>query len=179
VKDLAFSKKHKVKMVDEYKQWLRDSQGVFMLSYAKMSMKDIDAFRARVRDAGGRAHVIKNTLLDLALERVGYSTEKPLEGTTLVGFAQEDVPALAKVFSDVTNKSEIFELKGGFLNGQVIRAKDVKSLAELPPLPVMRARLLGVIMAPASQLARTLAEPARQVAAVVKAYSEKEATPAA
>jgi large subunit ribosomal protein L10 len=51
----------------------------------------------------------------------------------------------------------------------------VKALAELPPLPVVRAQLLGTILAPASKLVRTLAEPARQVAAVLKAYADKDA----
>jgi large subunit ribosomal protein L10 len=54
-----------------------------------------------------------------------------------------------------------------------LNVAQVKSLASLPPLPVVRAQLLGVLQAPASKLVRTLAEPARQVAAVVKAYSEK------
>ena len=70
-------------------------------------------------------------------------------------------------------------MKGGYLDGQAISARQVKSLAELPPLPVMRAQLLGVISAPATKFVRTLAEPARSVAGVLKAYSEKEAAPAA
>ena len=54
-------------------------------------------------------------------------------------------------------------------------ADEIKMLADLPPLPVMRARILGILNAPASKLVRTLAEPARQIAAVVKAYSEQGA----
>ena len=57
--------------------------------------------------------------------------------------------------------------------GQLLDAAQVKSLAELPPLPVVRARLLGMLQAPAGQLVRTIAEPARSLAAVFRAYSEK------
>jgi len=64
-------------------------------------------------------------------------------------------------------------VKGGFLGKVIISETQVKALADLPPLPVMQATLLGVISAPATKLVRTLAEPARSMAAVVKAYSEK------
>ena len=66
-----------------------------------------------------------------------------LTGTTLMGFAFGDAPALAKVFSEATAKSEVFKLKGGFLDKRQISNADVKALADLPPLPVMRATLLG------------------------------------
>ena len=59
------------------------------------------------------------------------------------------------------------------MDEQALNVAQVKSLASLPPLPVVRAQLLGVLQAPAGKLVRTLAEPARPVAAVVKAYSER------
>ncbi len=164
-------------MVSQYTEWFNQSQAVFMLSFSKMSMKEIDALRAKAREAGGEAHVVKNRLVEMALRERGVSFDKPLEGTTLMGFAFQDVPALAKVFSDAA-KADAFEVKGGILGARAISAADVKALADMPPLPVVRAQLLGTLLAPASKLVRTLAEPARQVAAVVKAYSEKEAAPA-
>lgn len=174
---MAFSKKQKTEMISQYTEWFNQSQAVFMLSFSKMSMKEIDALRAKAREAGGEAHVVKNRLVEMALRERGVSFDKPLEGTTLMGFAFQDVPALAKVFSDAA-KADAFEVKGGVLGARAISAADVKALADMPPLPVVRAQLLGTLLAPASKLVRTLAEPARQVAAVVKAYSEKEAAPA-
>ncbi|NMC78477.1 MAG: 50S ribosomal protein L10 [Chloroflexi bacterium] len=171
---MAFTKQQKEAMVAKYEQWLRDSQAVFMTEYNRMGMKDIDALRAKAREAGGELHVVKNRLLLIALDRIGIQHDAELEQTTLVGFAFGEVPAMAKVFSEAA-KADIYELKGGFLNGRQIGARDITALAELPPLPVMQARLLGVLAAPATQLVRTLVEPARQVAAVIKAYSEKEA----
>ena len=58
------------------------------------------------------------------------------------------------------------------MGGKSLSPAQVKSLSEMPPLPVMRATLLGVLQAPASKLVRTLAEPARGLAAVIKAHSE-------
>lgn len=175
---MAFSKKHKREMIAQYTQWLKNSQAMFMLGYTRMSMKEIDALRAKVREAGGEAHVIKNTLLQIALHESGIQGDTELTGTTLVGFAFQDVPALAKVFNEAS-KAESFKLKGGFLDFRLISSDDIKALADMPPLPVMRARILGMLQAPASRLVRTFAEPARQMAAVVKAYSEKSAVPAA
>ncbi|MEA4909430.1 MAG: 50S ribosomal protein L10 [Anaerolineaceae bacterium] len=176
---MAFTKKKKTEMVAQYKQWLQDSQAAFILQYNHMAMKDIDGLRARVREVGGEAHVVKNTLLELALKDLGIQYGKTFTETTLIGFAFNEAPALAKVFSEASNKSEIFQIKGGFMDGREIKPGDVKALADLPPLPIMRARILGVINAPASQLVRTLAEPARSIAAVIKANSEKEAVPVA
>jgi len=176
---LAFTKQHKNKMVAQYVEWLRQSQGVFVLNYSKMTMKEIDTLRAKAREAGAELHVVKNTLMKLALDEVGIQDKAVFDGASLVGFAFSDIPALAKVLSDATAKSEIFAIKGGYLGNQPLSPAQVKALADLPPLPVMRAMLLGTISAPATKLVRTIAEPARGLAAVIKAYSEKGAAPAA
>lgn len=176
---MAFTKQQKNKMVAQYAEWLRQSQGVFVLNYSKMTMKDIDTLRAKAREAGAEVHVVKNTLMKLALDEVGIQDKTVFDGASLVGFAFSDAPALAKVLSDATAKSEIFAVKGGYLGNQPLSPAQIKALAELPPLPVMRAMLLGTISAPATKLVRTIAEPARGLAAVIKAYSEKSAAPAA
>ncbi|PKO15010.1 MAG: 50S ribosomal protein L10 [Chloroflexi bacterium HGW-Chloroflexi-10] len=172
---MAFTKKYKSKMMSQYEQWLEKSEAIFFISYEKMNMKDIDTLRAKVRETGGELHVVKNTLLTKAYQNKGIKSPVGLEGTTLAGIAFSDPPALAKVFKESTKKSEIFAVKGGYLGTRSLSAKEVDSLAELPPLPVMRAMLLGTISAPASKLVRTLAEPARGLAAVIKAHSEQPA----
>ena len=176
---MAFSKQQKNVMLNSYEQWLKQSQAVFVLEYQKMTMKEVDALRVKVRDAGGQLHVVKNTLMGIALDHV-ETHHKTLEGTSLMAFAVNDVPALAKVFLDVTKNSEVYKLKGGYMDGREITPDNLKSLAELPPLPVMRAKLLGLFQAPAGKLVRTLNEPARSLAFVFKAYSQPaEATPTA
>jgi len=73
--------------------------------------------------------------------------------------------------------ADAIKLKGGFLDKQTLSAAQVKALADLPPLPVVRAQLLGVLQAPAGKLVRTLARTCPSLASVLRAYSEK--TPAA
>lgn len=176
---MAFTKKQKTQMLSEYENWLEKSQAIFMVEYNKMTMKDVDALRKKVREIGCETHIVKNTLMQLAMKNAGYDDPQKVEGTLLVGFAYSDPPTLAKIFADASKNSEIFKLRGGFLEKQPLSMEQVKALADLPPLPVMRATLLGVLQAPASKLVRTLAEPARSLAAVVKAYSETGAPQAA
>ncbi len=174
---MAFTKSTKNEMMKQYSNWLQNSQAVYMLEYSKMSMPVIDSIRAKAREAGGEIHVVKNTLMMRVLDQESYEKEE-LTGTSLVGFAFNDAAAMAKVFSDLA-KDGTFTIKGGFLDKNQISAEQIKALASLPPLPVMRAKLLGTILAPASQLARVIAEPGRSVAAVVQAHVSKEETAAA
>ena len=172
---MAFSKKQKTIMVDQYGEWLDKSKGVFILSYAKMRMPAVNAARARLREADGQLNVVKNRLFMRVLEEKGYTADpKFWEGNNVVVFAFEDAPSVAKAIAEVVKGNEVFEVRGGYLDKENLTVKQVSSLASLPTLPVMRATLLGTLLAPASKLVRTLAEPARGLAAVIKANTEKQ-----
>jgi large subunit ribosomal protein L10 len=174
---LAFTKKEKTEMIEQYESWVTKSQAVFMLEYGNMGMKVIDDVRAKAREVGGEMHVVKNSLFSIVLDRLGWSGKEYLDKSTIIGFAFNDAPGMAKVMSDA-GKTDFFSVKGGLLASRVITAAEVKALADLPPLPVVRAQLLGVISAPASKLVRTINEPARGLASVIRAHSEKEGAPA-
>ena len=173
---MAISKEQKKAAIAQYKDWADRSRALIVTEYTGLSVKELDALRSKVREAGGEFHIVKNTLGKLALEESGYAAaEEYLQGSTAIAFAFEDGPSMAKVLTEFAKTSEFLKFKGGYLGQDPIDANLVKELADLPPLPVLRAMLLGVIMAPASKLARTLAEPGRMIAAVVKAYSDSEA----
>lgn len=169
---MAFTKKEKTQMMAQYKDWVNQSKAIFLVEYGKMTQKEIDGLRAKARDAGGELHVVKNTLFHNVLTELSIDMGALLENSTLVGFAFSDAPALAKIISDAA-KSDVYKVKGGLLGVHKMSPAQVKSLADLPPLPVMRAQLLGLLQAPASKLVRTIAEPGRSIAGVIKAYSEK------
>ena len=175
---MAISKQEKREVVENYVKWVDQSKALILTEYTGLDMKNMDALRSKVREAGGEFHIVKNTLGKVAFDQVGLEVpEKYLEGSTAIVFAFADAPATAKAITDMAKESEFIQVKGGYLDKQLVSANEIKALAELPPLPVMRAQLLGVIMAPASKLARTIAEPARQLASVFKAYSEKDNAP--
>jgi large subunit ribosomal protein L10 len=177
---LAITKKRKNELVDQYSDWLSRSKALVVTQYTGMPMKELDALRSKVRESGGEFHVLKNTLATLSFEKAGMKiADQTFEGSTAVAFAFQDAPALAKTMTDFAKTSEFLKIKAGFLEKQAINPEGVKALADLPPLPVMRAQLLGTLLAPASQLVRLLAEPGRQVAAVIKAkYEPAESTAA-
>jgi large subunit ribosomal protein L10 len=176
---LAFSKEQKEAIVEQYGQWIDNSKAVYYLTYNKMTMPAINDARAKLRESDSEMRVVKNRLFARVLEEKGYKFDpKTWEGNNVVVFAFEDAPAAAKALAEITKGSEVFAVTGGYLDKALLNAKQVKALADLPSLPVMRSMLLGTILAPASQLVRTLAEPARGLAAVIKANSEKQTSAA-
>ncbi len=176
---MAITKERKNALIDQYSEWLKQSKALVLTQYVGLTMKDIDNLRAKVRENGGEFHIVKNTLVQRAFEQNGYKIDQSqLEGSSAIVFAFSDAPATAKTIIDFAKSSEFLKVKGGFLEKQALTPEGVKALAELPPLPVVRAQLLGTLLAPASKLVRTLAEPGRMIAAVIKAYAEPEAAPA-
>ncbi len=176
---MAITKERKNEIVAEYTEWIKRSQALIITEYKGLPMGELDNIRSKIRENGGEFHVIKNTLGKIVFEQAGFKApDEIFEGSTAVGFAFEDAPAIAKMMTEYARTSEFLKIKGGFLGNQAMNASQVKALADLPPLPVMRARILGAIQAPAAQLARTLAEPGRSVAAVIKAFADREQAPA-
>jgi len=173
---LAISKERKSEVVAQYTQWISNSKALILAEYTGLTMKEMDDLRSKAREVGGEFHVVKNTLGKLAFKEAGLPLpEDFLEGSTAIGFAMQDAQPMVKTLTDFARSADALKIKGGYLGTQPINAAEVVALAEMPPLPVMRARLMGTLLAPASQLARLLAEPARQVAAVLQAHAESAA----
>jgi large subunit ribosomal protein L10 len=176
---LATTKDRKKEMLSTYLDWIKRSQAVILVQYTGAKMKDMDSIRSKVRESGGEFHVVKNTLMRRVLKEQGMSLpDEYLLQSTAMTLAFSDPAATAKALSDATKAMAFVKVKAGLMAGQVLSAAQVKSLAELPPLPVVRAQLLGVLQAPAGKLVRTISEPARALAAVFRAYSEKAQTAA-
>ena len=176
---MAITKERKNELVSQYSEWVKRSKALVVTQYVGLPMKDIDTLRAKIRENGGEFHIIKNTLAKLAFEQAGLPVQAAqLEGSTALVFAFNDAPATVKAVTEFVKSSEFLKIKGGYLEKQALTPEGVKALSELPPLPVVRGQLLGMLLAPASKLVRTLAEPGRMIAAVVRAHAEPEAAPA-
>ncbi len=171
---MAVSKERKQEVLATYDEWLKKSQSVILVEYTGAKMKDLDSIRAKVRESGGEFHVLKNTLARRAFAANGMEFPKDyLVKSTAVSFAFTDPASTAKALTEAMKGKDFVKVKGGFMSGQALSAAQVKALSDMPPLPVVRAQLLGVLQAPAGKLVRTLAEPARGLAAVIKAFAEK------
>lgn len=177
---MAKSKQQKEAMLAEYVEWLGKSKAVVLVEYSGLTMKALDAVRAKLREAGGELHIVKNTLAKLALEKAGYKVpDAYVEKSTAIGFAFTDAAGFSKALIEATKSLEAIKVKGGFMDAVVLSPAQVKAVADLPPLPMLRAQLLGLLQAPAGKLVRTLAEPGRALAYVVRAHAEPAAPAAA
>ena len=171
---MAITKERKEEVLAIYADWMKRSQAVILVEYTGAKMKDLDGIRAKVRESGGEFHIIKNTLARRAFANSGMELPQDyLVKSTAVSFAFTDPASTAKALNEAAKGKEFLKVKGGFMSGQSLNAAQVKALADMPPLPVVRAQLLGMLQAPAGKLVRTIAEPARGLAAVVKAFAEK------
>ncbi len=175
-KTLAISKERKQALVAQYEALLKESNGMVLTGFSGLTVREMEGLRRRIREVGGEFHVVKNTLAKLAFERAGLEMpEEMLEGTTAIGFASDDIPGVARAIVELARQVDTVGIKGGYIEGIFYSADQMERLADLPPLPVLRGQLLGVIQAPATKVAGLLAASVRQVVNVVKAYSETEA----
>ena len=172
---MAISRERKEELVEEYKELLERSAGIIISSHSGLTVNAAEELRAEIREVGGEFHVVKNSLMKLAMEDASVPIpDGSLEGTTAVGFADEDIPGVAKAIVDLSKDQEVVKIKAGIVRGLVYDDKQIERLAELPPLNVLQGQLLGLIEAPASQLAGVLQGSVRQVVNVMKAYSDTE-----
>jgi large subunit ribosomal protein L10 len=177
---LAISKQRKEEVQAQYADWIKRSEAVILVEYTGATMKSLDTIRAKIRETGGEFHIIKNTLARRVFAESGMEIPQDyLVKSTAISFAFTDPASTAKALTDATKGNEFVKVKGGLMGGKTLNAAQVKALSDLPPLPIMRATLLGVLQAPAGKLVRTIAEPARGLAAVVKAFSESGSPAAA
>jgi large subunit ribosomal protein L10 len=173
---LALTKQRKEEILETYKDWLKRSEAVILVEYTGAKMRDMNAIRSKVRESGGEFHVVKNTLLARALKAQGMNLpDEHLLKSSAMSFAFSDAAATAKALADATRTMSFVKVKAGFMAGELLDAAQVKALSELLPLPAVRAQLLAMVQAPARQLVRTIAEPARGLAAVFKARTEQAA----
>jgi large subunit ribosomal protein L10 len=165
----------KQQLIDELHEELESSPHAVLVDFRGLSVPAATEFRKKVRAAGSRYRVVKNSLAlraarGTALERI----EAKFEGTTGIVYTGDDPVALARVLVEFARDHPALAVKAGVVSGsQVLDAEGVKALSTMPGLPEMRARLLGLLQAPATQLVRLLGTPGNQLARVLKAHQEK------
>jgi large subunit ribosomal protein L10 len=140
-----------------------------------LTVAQSSVLRTKMREAGATYKVSKNKLAKIALDGTDYlSLGDMLTGP--VGLASSKDPvAAAKVVIDFAKTNDKFEVVGGAMGTTVLDAEGIKALASLPSLDELRAKIVGLLVAPATKLATITQAPAAQLARVLSAYAEKEA----
>jgi len=148
---------------------------VVVAHYAGLTVSAMTKLRSEMRGAGGQVKVAKNRLVKLALEGTdAKGIADLLKGPTCLAFSADPVAA-PKIAVKFAKANEKFVILGGAMGTTVLDAKGVNALADLPSLDELRGKLIGLLQAPASKIARTLNEPGAQLARVFGAYGKKEA----
>lgn len=165
----------KVDLVAELKQVFTETSVVVVTRNLGLTVAQSTDLRLRMRDAGAQFKVAKNRLALIALDGSRYQPIGDLlKGPTALATSIDPVAA-AKVAVDFAKTTDKFEIVGGAMGDTVLDVNGIKALAELPSLDEMRGTLIGLIQAPASKIARTVAEPGAQLARIFQAYASKEA----
>ena len=144
-------------VIDEIAGQLQESDAIFAVDYRGISVDQVAELRTKLRAADARFRVVKNSLSERAADQAGMDTLKPmLVGPTALALVKGDAAMAAKALNDTARQLNLLEFKGGVLNGSVLSADDVRSIARLPSREVLYAQLVGTVAAPLTGLARGL-----------------------
>jgi large subunit ribosomal protein L10 len=161
-------------IINEIKARVDRTPYVLLTDYTGMQVPQFNELRNRLSGANAELRVVKNTLLRRALKDSNLpDLESYLHGQSAVVMGETDVSAAAKILKNFAAEFQKPKLKVGILDKAVLDVAQILALADLPSKDVLQAKLLGLLLAPASTLVRLINTPASQVAQVLKAHSEK------
>ena len=158
----------------EYLARLNQSPFFIVVDYQGLKVGPITELRKRLGKTGAEMHVVKNSIFRIAAKEAGMADQGgSLAGQLAVVTGQRDVSAAAKVVKTFAAEFDKPKIKFGFLNNKRMEMPDILALADLPPLEVLRSKLLGLLNTPATSLVQLLNTPATQLARVLQAKAEK------
>ncbi|MBH1989562.1 MAG: 50S ribosomal protein L10 [Alphaproteobacteria bacterium] len=164
----------KQEFVSSLRNSLEGKKLVVVTQQAGLTVAEVTSLRAKMREAGANYKVIKNTLARLAVQDTPIA---PLgdhfKGAVALAFSDDPIAA-AKIAVEFAKTNKKIQIVAACLDGKLLDAASVDALAKLPSLNELRATLIGLLQAPLSKIARTVIEPAAQLARLAAAYSTKE-----
>jgi large subunit ribosomal protein L10 len=141
-----------------------------------LTVANLSALRTKLREDSGVFQIIKNSLFKLALEQAGIPVPTDqMEGTVAVGYCLEEVPPVAKTLDNFADETKILKIRGAILGTDLLDAKAVQNLADLPPREILLATLVGAVQGPMSSLVSTFNAPLRELVQVLQARADQGA----
>lgn len=169
---MPITRTQKADSIADLKNTFAGAQTVVVAHYHGLTVDQINKFRAAARKNGAKVRVAKNTLAKIAANDSGLASIEGLFAGPTVITVSEDPVAAAKTVADFAKDHEKLVILGGAYEGQALDEAGVRSLANMPTLDQSRAKLVGLLQAPASQLLRLLQTPGGQVARVIGAHAK-------
>jgi len=163
----------KKNFVSELEEIYKNSSSIIITHYHGLTVSEITSLRNSLRENGASFKVVKNTLSKIAALNVEHTYEDSLfTGPTAIAYSADPVAA-AKGVVEFAKANDNLKIIGGIVNNKILNISEVKTLATLPSLDQLRAKIIGLLQAPASNLARVVKAPAGGVARVISAYADK------
>ena len=158
----------------EYVARLNSSPYFIVVDYKGLKVAPMTELRKRLNKAGAEMHVVKNSVFGIAAKESGVDMGAGLTGQMAVVTGQKEVSAAAKAIKTFAAEFEKPKIKFGYLNNQRLEAADIVALADLPSIEVLRAKILGCLMAPATKLVTVINAPGEKLARVIQAKADKK-----
>lgn len=173
------NRSEKAEAIAELNQIFKDASLMVVTRQSGLTVQEVTDLRRKIRAAGASYKVAKNRLTLRALEGTPFKALGPLfTGPTAIAYSKDPVAA-AKVVSAFAKDNEKLSIVGGALGENTLDVAGVQALAMLPSLDALRAKIIGLVQAPATKVAGVLQAPAGQVARVFGAYGAKDGEKAA
>jgi len=159
----------KAETVAAVEQRLKAAKMAIVTEYRGLNVTQMTRLRREIRQVSGEYQVIKNTLIKRALKGTAYADlERLLDGPNGWVFAYDDPVVLSKALVKFADENDRLAIKGGVFEGQFMEPAQVKVLSQMPSKPELQAKLLAMIQAPATQLARLIQEPGARVVRLIE-----------
>lgn len=164
----------KAALIETLNKTFSEAAVVVVTHQVGLTVDEVNDLRGKMRAAGARYKVTKNRIARLALKGTEYENlDESFKGPTAIA-TSEDPVAAAKIAVEFANENEKLTIVGGAIGTKVLDVNAINALAKLPSLDTLRAKLLGLIQAPATKVAGVLQAPAGQVARVLSARGSQE-----
>jgi large subunit ribosomal protein L10 len=169
-------KEDKERVVADLTERLRTTETLVVADYRGLTMPQIDELRSKLLEHGARFAVVKNTLTRRAAELAGAEALLALlEGPTAIAFLESDGDpvAVSKALVDAARDTRVLVVRGGMLEGRLVEAGDIESLAKLPPADVLRSQVLGAVTAPLTGILALFTAPLQDLYGLLDARIEQ------
>ena len=161
-------------LTKEYVARLNASPFLIVVNYRGLKVSHMTELRKRLKKAGAEIHIVKNSIFSIAAKEAGVGElNGALAGQLAMVTGQKDISAAAKAVKNFGAEFDRLKVQFGYLDNQRLEPAAIMALADLPSLDVLRAKLLGLLSAPATKLVVLLNTPASQLARVIKAKADK------
>jgi large subunit ribosomal protein L10 len=167
--------KSKADTVEALRRAIGAQKGAVVAEFRGLTVAEMTSLRKKLREVDAEFRVTKNTLMRLAAKGHDFGKlDEFFSGPTAVALTHGDPVALAKAMKDFAAGSPKIRLKAGFFEGRVLGAKDVETLAQVPPREVLLARLAGGLASPLSRLVQALSGPQRKLAYALQSIHDQK-----